>query len=570
MPLKFLFRTALAAIVLALSAGVQVPAQRTHPPPSLSQFLSPQRHLPPARAKAVSQSAGPEVMFDATRLGSPLTLDKGWRVGVTANPEAAKPGFDDSSWVIRNAGDSLDGLDDLDRPQGNQSPDEGIEPPAGHSRPFVWFRMHVKLAPGHGPIALLVSLPVSQSATMSWGSGGPGVDIFVNGKQIQPEGPHGNDPGRYQEISRIYNLGVPPTDDNFTLVARTLYIPVGFTAYTNFFTIHTLLIGNPADLESKLQLWSVHGLFERLPRLVYSILLTVLSVFLLALYFTQRGHLEYLWLALHELVQAPIGFIDLAGSSAQLDQLWYAALVLELVVISAYLYFEFLVAFLALRPKKRYVRWYILLLRYTAPILALVGPTMLMIGHSTVAGVVLVVVGLCSVFWMIAWLVFILITLIIATVRRNFEAGLLLIPLVLTIVGIVEPILTGEMSDWGGRPYHSPLTILAGPVPIHFASIADFAGLLAIVLIIFVRFLRIQHDQERANSELAAARSVQELMIPQEKLETPGYEVDSVYTPANEVGGDFFHIQPTGDGGLLVVIGDVAAKGSRQPWRELF
>jgi sigma-B regulation protein RsbU (phosphoserine phosphatase) len=27
------------------------------------------------------------------------------------------------------------------------------------------------------------------------------------------------------------------------------------------------------------------------------------------------------------------------------------------------------------------------------------------------------------------------------------------------------------------------------------------------------------------------------------------------------VGGDFFHVQPTEDGGLLVIIGDVAGKG---------
>jgi serine phosphatase RsbU (regulator of sigma subunit) len=117
------------------------------------------------------------------------------------------------------------------------------------------------------------------------------------------------------------------------------------------------------------------------------------------------------------------------------------------------------------------------------------------------------------------------------------------------------------MSDWGGHPFHSLLTFHAGPVPIHFASIADFTGLFVIVLIIFVRFLRIQRDQERASSELAAARSVQELMIPREKIETPGFEVDSIYDPANEVGGDFFHIQPTPDGGLLVVVGDVAGKG---------
>jgi serine phosphatase RsbU (regulator of sigma subunit) len=102
---------------------------------------------------------------------------------------------------------------------------------------------------------------------------------------------------------------------------------------------------------------------------------------------------------------------------------------------------------------------------------------------------------------------------------------------------------------------------MAGPVPIHFASIADFIGILAIVTIIFMRFLRVQRDQERVTSELAAARSVQELMIPQEKIQTPGFEVDSVYNPATEVGGDFFHVQPTEDGGLLVILGDVAGKG---------
>jgi serine phosphatase RsbU (regulator of sigma subunit) len=50
-------------------------------------------------------------------------------------------------------------------------------------------------------------------------------------------------------------------------------------------------------------------------------------------------------------------------------------------------------------------------------------------------------------------------------------------------------------------------------------------------------------------------------MIPQEKLATPGFEVDSIYNPANEVGGDFFHVEAVSDGGILVVIGDVAGKG---------
>ncbi len=554
MACKFLVREALAAMALALCAGGQLAAQQAHSAHSLAEMLSPRKHLPPAKVNAPST---PAVVFDASHLGSPETLDKDWRVGVTANAEAADPSFDDSKWPVLKPGDSLDNLDDLDHPEGD-NPADHPGPPPGHGRPFVWFRMHLKLPEGHGPIALLIALPVSQNTTMPGSGAGPGVDVFANGRQIHPEGPHGDAPNHYQEISRIYDLGVPSPDTDLVLVARTIYIPFGLSAYTNFFERGTVRIGNPPDLQHELELWSTHSLFERLPRLVNAILFTVLALFLLALYFTQRGHVEYLWLALHELIQAPIGFVDLAGSSAELDQIWYAAIILQLVVISAYLYFEFLVAFLAL-PR----RWYITLLRYSSPVLLLVGPGMLLLGsHSRLALLVMIVGFLGSILWITGGMLFIFMTLIVATIRRNFEAGMLLIPFVLTIVGIVEPILTGGMSDFGGgHPYHSPLTIQAGMIPIHFASIADFIGLLAIVLIIFVRFLRIQHDQEHANSELAAARSVQELMIPLEKLETPGYEVDSVYTPANEVGGDFFHLQPTSDGGLLVVIGDVAGKG---------
>jgi hypothetical protein len=356
---------------------------------------------------------------------------------------------------------------------------------------------------------------------------GPGADVYANGKPILPDGPHPTDSFKYQQISRLYNLNIPASETSLTLAIRTLYIPFGLKGYTNFFYNRTLRLGNPEDLDKALQLWSVQTLFERLPRLVIAILLLFLSVFLLTLYFTQKGHPEYLWLALHELVQVPIGIIDQAGSSAQLDNIWYGALFLQLLFISAYLYFEFLVSFLALKR-----RWYIKGLRYSSPILALIAPTVLLVGHNKAIGIALLIIFVCAIFWMIGWAIFVFLTLIIATYKRNFEAGLLLIPLVLTMVGIAEPIMTGGLGDFGGS-YKSPLTIQAGPIPIHFAAIADFAGLLAIIVIIFVRFLRIHHEQERASGELAAARSVQELMIPREKVETPGYEVDSVYNPAN-------------------------------------
>ncbi len=543
------------AVCCAMQGTAQPPGH--HPKGPLEVLLGPPPHGVPVPKNTIPT---PEVFLDATGMGSPVALDKNWRVGITANAAAETPEFDDSTWAVRASADAIADVPDEDHTQGGPLPGDSGKgkngPPPGHHRPFAWFRLHVKLAPNHGPISLLIELPVSKSASVSAGTEGPGVDVYANGKEIHPEGPGGDNPSKYQPISRIYNLNVPAGETSLTLVLRTIYIPLGYGAYTGFFSGRTLHLGDPEDLNRSLELWSVHSLFERLPRVINAILLLVLAGFLFALYFAQKGHPEYLWLALHELIQAPVAFVDLAGSTARLDQLWYAASILELVLVSAYLYFEFLASFLLLRS-----RWYIKTLRFTSPILLASGPLLLMVGHHDYMAWVLLGVAVGCVFWFLGWLVFCGITLVAATTKRNFEAGLLLLPLVLSFVGILEPIATAGMKDWSGREYHSPLTIQAGPVPIHFAAIADFIGLLAIVLIIFVRFLRIHRDRERASSELAAARSVQELMIPQEKQKTPGFEVDSIYNPANEVGGDFFHVEPAGDGGLLVVIGDVAGKG---------
>ena len=49
--------------------------------------------------------------------------------------------------------------------------------------------------------------------------------------------------------------------------------------------------------------------------------------------------------------------------------------------------------------------------------------------------------------------------------------------------------------------------------------------------------------------------------MPQQIGPTPGFAIEAVYIPAQEVGGDFFRLFPGPDGSLLVVIGDVSGKG---------
>ncbi len=77
------------------------------------------------------------------------------------------------------------------------------------------------------------------------------------------------------------------------------------------------------------------------------------------------------------------------------------------------------------------------------------------------------------------------------------------------------------------------------------------------------RHLRSQLEKTSLESEMAAAREVQRVMVPEVFPQVAGYTIDSVYRPAAEVGGDFFQVIPMASGRALAVIGDVSGKGLR-------
>ena len=70
-----------------------------------------------------------------------------------------------------------------------------------------------------------------------------------------------------------------------------------------------------------------------------------------------------------------------------------------------------------------------------------------------------------------------------------------------------------------------------------------------------------RREKQRMAAELAAARAVQQVLIPDHTPTVPGFNIQSVYRPFGEVGGDFFQIIATSNGGALAVIGDVSGKG---------
>jgi serine phosphatase RsbU (regulator of sigma subunit) len=84
---------------------------------------------------------------------------------------------------------------------------------------------------------------------------------------------------------------------------------------------------------------------------------------------------------------------------------------------------------------------------------------------------------------------------------------------------------------------------------------------LTLAIIILLRSANMSRRQAQLESELAAAQEVQRILVPEQNIAVPGFQVESVYQPAQQVGGDFFQILPAGQDGVLIVVGDVAGKG---------
>ncbi len=80
---------------------------------------------------------------------------------------------------------------------------------------------------------------------------------------------------------------------------------------------------------------------------------------------------------------------------------------------------------------------------------------------------------------------------------------------------------------------------------------ADIFYLLAILLFLVLRTIRIARERQRAVGELEAGRTTQALLFSRQHQTTPGFQVEAVYRPASEVGGDFFLTSPGPSQSLL-------------------
>jgi phosphoserine phosphatase RsbU/P len=152
--------------------------------------------------------------------------------------------------------------------------------------------------------------------------------------------------------------------------------------------------------------------------------------------------------------------------------------------------------------------------------------------------------------------------------RGNAEAGILLIPaflqsMVLYVeiaIVLISPIRA--LSDVALRAQAFLNNFLVGPILLNWGSITGLLNMLSLAVIIIVRSARISRQQALLEGEVAAAQQVQQVILPEKAHTVSGFIVESVYKPAQEVGGDFFQIVPDKtNNSLLIVAGDVTGKG---------
>jgi hypothetical protein len=102
------------------------------------------------------------------------------------------------------------------------------------------------------------------------------------------------------------------------------------------------------------------------------------------------------------------------------------------------------------------------------------------------------------------------------------------------------------------------------PLGFQFSTrqLANLFLVFALSLLLLRRLIKSIRRQRQIALDVKSAQEVQQVILPEDHTSLPGFEVESEYRPALEVGGDFFQVIPNSvDGSLLIVAGDVAGKG---------
>jgi len=437
-------------------------------------------------------------------------LNDGWRTHAGDDPAWAQPGFDDSSWPAISL----------------TTPNEF----AG----WRWYRLRVQLAEQHDPLALLIT------------GGGGTFEVYVDGMRLP--GAQLLPPLRVT-LAKAQIVPLPHSAGNMEIALRTCVPPNSmFVADRGVLRIRIATL--PAAEEAQRAMLS-ERLNATVPNIGIDLVVLLAGFPLLLLFWWQPDHREYLWLGLY-LISVATGdicyYLAIRGF-APFSVNWFGGDPNSYLATIAQIEFTFSFAGKRVTRAWRIYEGLLLAVLLTLQIPAWLG--LIGRGFMNLAEVVLMVPASVSM----------LVLLFIWYRRGNRETGWLILPSILPVIGILvtDLAIAGSYLGWEGiAQVDAPLHV--GVLTVELFQIANLLFLLAIGFVMFFRFTRVSRDQARGAAELEAAQRVQALLLRSSQECVPGLTIETVYRPAQEVGGDFFHTAREGEL-MRVVIGDVSGKG---------
>jgi hypothetical protein len=453
----------------------------------------------------------------------PITpLDGLMRFHTGDSPLWSEPGFDDSTWPLIS-------------PQKSWS-EQGYKDYGG----LAWYRFKVLLPPGRRRLALYLPSVLTS------------YQVFADGRLIGSFGGFPPEAAIYDLKPHL--LPLPPAQaSEMDIAIRVWHWPDWAMVYGGGLT-GPPLIGDAAALTDWKMLQDKNTFWALSAQNCTALLCFLYCVAGFTLFLIRRNELEYLWYGL-------LGFCfcasPLVSDYASFHDLpIFVASGLGNMLSTAGFFCFVMFTWTLLGRKDTLWVW------LSAASLALVVmiwtlPPLLDLSVSS-GNSILIPIEIPMTIWP-------MIMLIQGVRRGNPDARLLLIPQGLnTLANWVNDALLALRDT--GYPWVRPVWLFWNrtfhwPFPFGLYDLSIWVIVLAVLAVVVLRFARSRHEEDQMKGELQAARMVQQVLVPAESPSVPGFAIESVYRPASEVGGDFYQIVATAQGGVLAVIGDVSGKG---------
>lgn len=470
--------------------------------------------------------------FDFARDRQPvIPLDGLWRFHpgdspiVNGVPLWSMPAFDDASWTTLRS----------DRPWS----DQGYPDLSG----YAWYRFQVRLSAGQGPTSILLAPELTSYL------------VFVDGR---PEGGLGKMPSnipssiiRYKEFP--LTTAVSPAPRTVQVAIRVWHTPMWAGYVGGGPRYGGNLAGDPGLLSAEMLHHQVARNIRYVDTYAYSITAALVGLVILCLFLFRPAQREYLWFAIMLLAQAA----DNALFIAQQAFFWPPVPVNDLMdgIFTALTICSFV--------------WFFSLV-LEVPI-GRIGRVALALAAASPVAAVLYWPGWCappvSASVQIAFLLpatgWTLFTLGRRAWQGNLDAQILLLPAGLDIGYFFADNVATVLGQAGllRNPRILEIPLPLPPFAVQLGTLLHLFFLLALLVFLIRRFALAHQREQQLQGEFEAAREVQQVLLPDALDQCPGFEVECIYQPADQVGGDFFQQIVDCRGGVHIVVGDVSGKG---------